>query len=623
MAPHPLPMLLCAVSLCATAASAQPLPAPTPQQRTLAVVLLSFADLPWTPSTELVRSEYFGAQASVRDLMADQTYGLVTLTGQRRPDGDIFGPFRMSLTNVANDCEQRYQSIEDQGRALAKAAGVDLSLYNQVVFQMPRDRCIWTFIADDKRVLCWGDTCPGGGPRPQSFRMVTHSLLLQVSQSGIFTRRCRDTANRPVIWSDRCTDVGFVDPFDLGDATTTGMSSSGSTRWRMGVLTPSQLAEPSRSGTVTLSPVEVKSDAPKLLKIFAGYMDKSPSFYLLDFRQPAARWSLPLGSNAYRGVSLRRARLFGDPSSYLLDANPATETFEDAPLLPGARFSDPAIGLTVEVVRAASTGAEVRVTLPEVATPEPAGQGTGLKGEYFAGRDFKELKLTRVDRQLQIKLDAAGVPAPGVPADFGVRWTGELLPRVSGRHSIHTLSDDGVRVSIGGQSVIDNFSLHAATSDLGTIELVAGQRTRIQVEFFDALAGARLELGWSATGLPYEAIPASQLFPPVESPSDAGTAPTPGVPGDGGALPGVGQPSDGGSPSVETPPVERPRPDGRAPSPCEAGAACEGAAADPASSVGCSGAGVDPLGRTGWMALLALIVLIRIGARRVRRVVNG
>lgn len=38
-------------------------------------------------------------------------------------------------------------------------------------------------------------------------------------------------------------------------------------------------------------------------------------------------------------------------------------------------------------------------------------------------------------------------PAPGVPADqFSARWTGKLVPTVSGKYRFGATADDGVRV---------------------------------------------------------------------------------------------------------------------------------------------------------------------------------
>lgn len=96
--------------------------------------------------------------------------------------------------------------------------------------------------------------------------------------------------------------------------------------------------------------------------------------------------------------------------------------------------------------------------------------------------------------------------------DFSVRWTGFLQARKSGRHVFTTLSDDGIRVWLAGRQLIDNWTGHPPTEDSGAIDLEAGKRYELKVEYFQGGGGACLVLYWEEPGRTREVVPADVLF---------------------------------------------------------------------------------------------------------------
>jgi parallel beta-helix repeat protein len=66
-----------------------------------------------------------------------------------------------------------------------------------------------------------------------------------------------------------------------------------------------------------------------------------------------------------------------------------------------------------------------------------------------------------------------------------------LLELPAGRYRVRTVSDDGVRVRIGGRLVIDNWTHHAPTEDTAEIDLPAG-RHEVRVEHFEIDGWAQL-----------------------------------------------------------------------------------------------------------------------------------
>ncbi|MBA3937067.1 MAG: discoidin domain-containing protein, partial [Planctomycetes bacterium] len=95
---------------------------------------------------------------------------------------------------------------------------------------------------------------------------------------------------------------------------------------------------------------------------------------------------------------------------------------------------------------------------------------------------------------------------------FSVRWTGKVVPTVTGQVVFHTISDDGVRLWVDGKPLIDNWKGHGPTEDHGSATLTAGKPVDIRLEWYQGSGGAAIHLLWSATGLAKGVIPASQLI---------------------------------------------------------------------------------------------------------------
>jgi beta-glucanase (GH16 family) len=146
--------------------------------------------------------------------------------------------------------------------------------------------------------------------------------------------------------------------------------------------------------------------------------------------------------------------------------------------------------------------------------------GTGLRGEYFDNRDFSASKLTRVDPTVNFNW-GTGSPNPAISSDtFSVRWTGRVSPRYSETYRFYTTSDDGVRLWVNGQLLIDNWTDHGPTENSGTIALTAEALYDIRMEFYENGGGATATLSWSSPSVSKRIIPTTRLFPPTTGSPD-------------------------------------------------------------------------------------------------------
>ncbi|HEY7117849.1 MAG TPA: PA14 domain-containing protein [Tepidisphaeraceae bacterium] len=165
---------------------------------------------------------------------------------------------------------------------------------------------------------------------------------------------------------------------------------------------------------------------------------------------------------------------------------------------------------------------------------------SGLAGAYFNNVNLSGSAVaTRIDKT--VNFNWGGTPGvSGIGADnFSVRWTGQVNPRYTGLYTFLTNSDDGVRLFINGQKVIDNWTRHAPTLNSGTAVLTAGRKANVTMEFFESSGGATAQLMWQSKSQARQIIPESQLStdatlpPPPDNPPPTNPPPTGGGSGDG------------------------------------------------------------------------------------------
>lgn len=140
----------------------------------------------------------------------------------------------------------------------------------------------------------------------------------------------------------------------------------------------------------------------------------------------------------------------------------------------------------------------------------------GLKGEYYDNNDLTGLKFTRVDSTVNFNW-GSGSPGSLIGEDtFSVRWTGMIKPKYSEVYTFYMNSDDGVRIWIDGQLIIDKWAAQASELISLPINLKAGQSYKIRIEYYEDYGGAAAILQWSSTSQSKQVIPQSQLYPPQD-----------------------------------------------------------------------------------------------------------
>lgn len=145
--------------------------------------------------------------------------------------------------------------------------------------------------------------------------------------------------------------------------------------------------------------------------------------------------------------------------------------------------------------------------------PPPPGSGSGLTAEYYDALFFTGARITRTDAAIDFVWDA-GSPDPAIgPDTFSVRWVGQIEPLHSETYTFHTVSDDGVWLSINNQVVIHKWFDQPATEWTGSIDLIAGRKYEIVLDYYENTGAAQIQLYWSSASQAKEIIPATQLYP--------------------------------------------------------------------------------------------------------------
>jgi len=146
--------------------------------------------------------------------------------------------------------------------------------------------------------------------------------------------------------------------------------------------------------------------------------------------------------------------------------------------------------------------------------------GGGLKAEYFNNMNLSGIPaLTRIDPQINFYWNPGPNPPPGINEDgFSVRWTGELEAVFSEPVTFITGSDDGVRLYLDGELIIDNWTDHDRTENSSDpIELVAGQTYSVVLEGYENTGEAEWQLYWQSPSIPRQLIPQAAISPPVRA----------------------------------------------------------------------------------------------------------
>lgn len=202
-------------------------------------------------------------------------------------------------------------------------------------------------------------------------------------------------------------------------------------------------------------------------------------------------------SLAVIGPNAAEARLYGGGSGYL-NAHYSVSPLE------GLKNK---LGADVKISYVNGGGLK-RFSLPPVDShllipAKGAESSNGLYAEYFNNKEVEgEPVFTRIDKQISFSWEYAS-PAPGIinEDEFSARWTGQLIGPGNGIYEIGVLSDNGCRLYIGGELIIDSWIVDNASSLRSVyFPLEEGRHYDIRVEFFENIGTCEAHFGLAYYG---------------------------------------------------------------------------------------------------------------------------
>jgi len=131
----------------------------------------------------------------------------------------------------------------------------------------------------------------------------------------------------------------------------------------------------------------------------------------------------------------------------------------------------------------------------QLVTADNTSQTVTWTAEYFNNRDLSG-NPAKTQQEPGIDYDwGTGAPLDGLPADnFSVRWTSNI-EFLAGTERFTVTVDDGVRVWVDGDLIINEWHEQSPTTYTATKELSAGSH-RVQVAYFEATGFAVAKLQW-------------------------------------------------------------------------------------------------------------------------------
>ncbi len=149
-----------------------------------------------------------------------------------------------------------------------------------------------------------------------------------------------------------------------------------------------------------------------------------------------------------------------------------------------------------------------------------AGGAGGAKGEYFANTSRNVVgvvALTRTDPSIDFTWGEAAPDAAIGIDHFSVRWTADLEIAVADAYTFITTSDDGARLWIGDDLIVDSWIDQGTTDHASKPQQLEPGIYPLSMEYYEYTGGAVAQLSWQTPSLARQIIPTGALQPPVRA----------------------------------------------------------------------------------------------------------
>ncbi|MEL6853066.1 MAG: PA14 domain-containing protein, partial [Bacteroidota bacterium] len=170
------------------------------------------------------------------------------------------------------------------------------------------------------------------------------------------------------------------------------------------------------------------------------------------------------------------------------------------------------------VVRAVQAGNATYEAAPTIersfwVNPDAFANGTGLTGRYFDDITLTNQSFSQVDTTIDFQWGSATPNLSLGYEGFSISWEGEIEAPLAETYTFTTSTDDGVRLWVNNQLIIDQWQDQSVTNFTGTVSLPAQTKVPIRMEFYENTVFATARLYWSSPSIPRSIVPKIFLYP--------------------------------------------------------------------------------------------------------------
>lgn len=142
------------------------------------------------------------------------------------------------------------------------------------------------------------------------------------------------------------------------------------------------------------------------------------------------------------------------------------------------------------------------------------GSKNGIRYKYYEGKKewkflpvFESLKPLKTGTTYEFRIDDINE----VEGQYGIQYISNIQIDATGEYRFYINSDDGSKLYINGNLVVDNDGGHGTIERMGRVSLTPG-RHKIRVDYHNQAGGAWLDAFYKGPGIPKQIIPADKLF---------------------------------------------------------------------------------------------------------------
>ncbi|MEQ9287845.1 MAG: alkaline phosphatase family protein [Cyclobacteriaceae bacterium] len=141
------------------------------------------------------------------------------------------------------------------------------------------------------------------------------------------------------------------------------------------------------------------------------------------------------------------------------------------------------------------------------------GRGNGINYRYYHGSDWHFIpvlsSLKPVKKGTVYEFRVGDINERG--NQIAIRYEAYLQIDKAGKYKFYTNSDDGSKLYINDDLIVDNDGDHGTIERAGSIELARG-RHKVTVDYLNAGGGAWLDVFYKGPDMPKQIVPADKLF---------------------------------------------------------------------------------------------------------------